>query len=194
MDNAASDRSFLVTAPLQIETVRLRLRPAAPSDIDDLHRLWTDPDVRRYLWDDVVISRERAAEVVKESLASLSTERLGHFVVSPRVEETLIGFCGLRRFGPERDVEVLFGIQPARWGRGFATEAARTMLRYGFEEAGLDRIFAGADPPNAASFRVMEKLGMRFAKRLVIGGREAIYWDIARADLRPGDASDAGKR
>jgi RimJ/RimL family protein N-acetyltransferase len=63
------------------------------------------------------------------------------------------------------------------------------MIRYGFEEHGVDPIFAGADPPNMASFRVMEKIGMKFAKRVVIEGKEAIYYMLSRADFQPGNAA-----
>jgi RimJ/RimL family protein N-acetyltransferase len=50
---------------------------------------------------------------------------------------------------------------PQWWGRGLATEAARECLRYAFEEVGLGRVVAGADPPNVASLRVIERLGMK---------------------------------
>ena len=51
----------------ELETVRLRLRPCGPKDLEPLHLLWTDPDVRRHLWDDTVIAREQAWEVIEGS-------------------------------------------------------------------------------------------------------------------------------
>ena len=48
---------------IKIETERLRLRPLTANDLEDLHLLWTDADVRKYLWDDQVISREQAEEI-----------------------------------------------------------------------------------------------------------------------------------
>jgi [ribosomal protein S5]-alanine N-acetyltransferase len=70
---------------------------------------------------------------------------------------------------------------PLIGGQGLAVEAAHAVLRFGFEQAQLDRIYAGADPPNAASFRVMEKLGMRFAHQTQLHGLQAIYYVITRA-------------
>ena len=70
----------------------------------------------------------------------------------------------------------LYGLFPACWRQGLATEAFREVLRYAFEDLGLDRVYAGADPPNEASFGVMERLGMTFDSRRVIDGREAIYY------------------
>lgn len=71
--------------------------------------------------------------------------------------------------------------------RNIATEAARAILRYGFEEIGPSRIYAGADPPNVASSRVMEKLKMKFARKTSVDGREAFYYAIAREKYHPED-------
>ncbi len=171
----------------RLETRRLRLRPYGVEDVDGLHRLWTDPEVKRYLWDDDVISRERAESVVRESIACFEAHSFGQWVVLPRRGETLIGFCGFRFFGDKREVELLYGIAPAYWGQGLATEAAGAVLRFGFEECGFDRVYAGADPPNAASFRVMEKLGMEFVGRRHVDGLEAIYYVLPRETYEPDD-------
>jgi RimJ/RimL family protein N-acetyltransferase len=60
-------------------------------------------------------------------------------------------------------VELLYGLYQNFWGRGLATEAARAVLRFGFEEVGLEEILACADLDNPASVRVMERLGMSYA-------------------------------
>jgi RimJ/RimL family protein N-acetyltransferase len=120
--------------------------------------------VRRWLWDGEVISRERAEEVVRAGIESFERNGFGFWGVYEGDGAEVIGFCGLRFIGETSDVEILYGIHPRLWGRGYATEAARAVLRWAFEEAGLPRVYAGADAPNAASFRVMEKLGMRPAE------------------------------
>ncbi len=63
----------MITTPRMscLETNRLLLRPLSPSDLDYLHGLWTEPLVRRYLWDDQVISRDEAAAVIQASLACI---------------------------------------------------------------------------------------------------------------------------
>ncbi|HEX8183557.1 MAG TPA: GNAT family N-acetyltransferase, partial [Blastocatellia bacterium] len=67
-----------------IETTRLRLRPFTPGDLDDLHRLWVDPAVRKYLWDDEVITREQAASVIDESCSLFDADGFGLWGVFPR--------------------------------------------------------------------------------------------------------------
>jgi ribosomal-protein-alanine N-acetyltransferase len=165
------------------------MRPFTLGDLDELHRLWTDPGVRKYLWDDTVISREQAEAVIASSIDSSASHGFGLWSVYPKDEAALIGFCGFRLFGEPQEVEILYGVAPSHWGQGLATEAAQAMLRCGFEEHGFDLIYAGADPPNAASFRVMEKTGMKFAKRVQVDGVEAVYYVLAKEGFQPDDAA-----
>jgi ribosomal-protein-alanine N-acetyltransferase len=149
----------------EFETSRLRFRPFRREDLDDLHSLFTDPAVRRYLWDDLIISRQTVVEVIGSSIESFEQNRFGLWCLSFRDKGGLIGFAGLRHFGDPREVEVLYGIAPTHWNQGLATEAALAVLDYGFLHAGLDTIYARADTPNTASIRVMEKCGMMFLER-----------------------------
>src|SRR5262245_44417418 len=163
-----------------IHTSRLRVRPYRENDLDALHALWTDPQVRRYLWDDRVIERTLAAEVMRGSIASTAAEGFGHWAVCPTGGDALIGFCGLRRLDDGPDVELLYGLAPAYWHRGLATEAARAMLRFGFGQLGFARIFALTDAPNTASVAVMQRLGMSFECRLIYHGLDTVQYIMRR--------------
>ena len=169
---------------VEIETERLLLRPLRASDRNDLHHLFTDPDVRRYLWDDEVLPIEQTWAVVAESLRRFAADGTGLWAVSRRGRPPLAGFGGYWPF-PQR-IEILFGLAPVHWGRGLATELARTLLRYGFEELGLDRVDGSADAPNAASLRVMEKAGMREVEKVGKGGRETVHYCLSRDGFLPG--------
>lgn len=120
---------------------------------------------------------------MRSGIESFARHGFGFWGVRERDREDLIGFCGLRHVEPTEDVEILYGIEPTLWSRGYATEAARALLAWAFRETGLPRIFAGADPPNRASFRVLQKLGMRFdgTRRTVAG--ETPYWVVDREGL-----------
>ena len=149
------------TVGLPLETERLRLRPYRLTDVDELHRLWIDPEVCRYLWDGVRIARERAASTVADAIRCFEERGFGQWVVCLRDSPSVIGFCGLLPAERASEAELLYGLAPAHWGRGLATEAARTMVRLGFEQHGLTRIVAICDTPNVASIRVMRRVGMR---------------------------------
>lgn len=167
-----------------IETARLRVRPYRESDLDPLHRLWTDPDVRRYLWDDKVITREVAADTMHASMASTAQHGFGHWAVCPAGGDELLGFCGLRLIDETPDVELLYGLAPAHWHRGLASEAGRALLRFGFESIRLPRVYAITDTPNTASAAVMQRLGMQFEKRFEHHGLDTVRYVMARAQFR----------
>jgi ribosomal-protein-alanine N-acetyltransferase len=168
-----------------IETTRLLLRPSTHDDLDALHHLWIDPDVRRYLWDNHIISKERAASVLQDSVTCFTRHGFGLWIVCFRGHQTLIGFCGFRFLDATTVVELLYGLAPAYWGQGLTTEAATAVLRYGFDVLGLPQVVADADPPNVASFRVMEKLGMQYASRGYRHNVEVITYTVACDDMQP---------
>jgi [ribosomal protein S5]-alanine N-acetyltransferase len=172
----------MMSAP-QIETARLRFRPLTLDDLDRIHAIWNDAGVRKYLWDDKPVPKETARAALVESIESFDAHGFGLWGLTAKEGNGLIGFCGFRVFGEPQKVEILYGLLPEYWNRGLASEAALAALSYGFDEIGLTHIYAGADPPNAASFRVMEKTGMMFFERMTINNLEAIYYRIAREDF-----------
>lgn len=118
-----------------IQTQHLELVPFREGDVDALHRHWTDPDVRRWLWDDVVIPRERAAETVQWAVDSAAEKGVGMWSLFLRDGDGgLIGFCGFRGLPDLDDIELLYSLYPAYWGRGLATEASRAALEFAFRE------------------------------------------------------------
>jgi [ribosomal protein S5]-alanine N-acetyltransferase len=167
-----------------LDTPRLHLRPIDTDDLEEVLRLWTDPDVRRFLWDDIVISTDRVVTEINRSIASFYIYRFGIWALSLLPDPRIIGFCGLRRFGDSTDVELLYGLYPQYWHHGLAAEASRAVLRYGFERLDLERIYAGSDPPNSASRKLIERLGMTFVKRLRINERDADYFAITWSEYQ----------
>lgn len=136
-----------------LKTERLVLRPWTRDDVDTLHAMWTDPDVRRYLWDDIVIERSRAAEVVDSAMDG----ELGYWMVE--VDGAAAGFAGFRHIDETPDVEVIYGMLPRYWGRGLCTEAVRAALEHVADLHPV--IYARTDPPNRRSEDLMRRLGMR---------------------------------
>lgn len=175
--------------PANLTTARLRLRPVSADDLDELHVLWADPEVRRYLMDGRTVDRGWSAGTVRRCVEEFEAAGLGMWLVSRRRLGDIVGFCGLRDDAPNDEVGLIYGIAPAFWGQGLASEAARALLGYGFGELDLPRIVAGADAPNAASLRVLDKLGMRY-ERSRPGAFGKIHWyGLAREDFVAADAA-----
>ena len=170
---------------LIVTTERLRFQPLGTDDLHAMHALWTEPGVRRFLFDDEVISREQAAEEIEDSAERFRASGCGLWGARLRQETKLIGFSGYRPFFDPPQLQLLFGFHPDHWSKGLATEAARAMIRLGFERLGLDLIVAAADEPNAASLRVMEKAGMFFDSRVSINGLATVFYTLRRDKFRP---------
>ena len=147
-----------------IDTERQALRPIQLGELDALHGLWTHPDVRRWLFDDEVISLDVARELVARSDAT-AQRGLGHWSIRTKERGVLLGSAALQ---PTEDdqVELIYLLHPDHWGQGYATEAAAALLAHAFGTAGLDRVVAQADRPNTGSVEVMKRLGMTFDREL----------------------------
>ena len=170
---------------LIITTARLRLQPLSFDDLEALHSLWTEPGVRRFLFDDQVISREQAAAEINDSAERFAANGCGLWGARIREESDLIGFCGYRPFYDPPQLQLLFGFHPDHWSRGLATEAAHAMIRLGFEGLDLDHVVACADAPNAASLRVLEKAGMIFDRRETVNGLDTVFYILGRTQFKP---------
>ena len=145
-----------------IATQRLSLRPCVRTDKSFLHALWTHPEVRKYLLDDIIIPPEQVDGFIAKSLGSFERHGAGLWTMSDIVSGELAGVCGLWPVDDTGEIEILYSILPAWWGKGLVHEAARAVLEFGFENAGLDRIIGRTDAPNTRSIRVLERLGMTF--------------------------------
>lgn len=159
-----------------IRTPRLELLPATEHDVDRLHRVWLAEEVRRYLWDGQKISRQTAADTVTRGLRSFEHEDFGIWTAHRIGAPGTIGFAGMLRFGDhDENVELLYGLTPDNWKRGFATEIGRALVKYGLEELGLARLYARTDLPNEASVKVMQRIGMRFESQTTEGEFGGMY-------------------
>ena len=145
--------------------------------------------MRKYLFDNVIIPIERTSEEILNSISSFEQNGYGLWAVLLQNSPKMIGFTGFRDFYEPPELQLIYGLLPEYSGKGHATQLAKIMIRFGFEELGFDRILACADAPNAASIRVMEKAGMRFKKRAIVNGLDTIYYELVREELRPDDVT-----
>ena len=147
-----------------IETERLLLRPYTDADLDDLCAIRSRPDVLRYLYEEVQTREEVAAALERRKRRGVLSEEGAGLVlaVERKAVPGVIGDVSLFWASREhRQGEIGYIFHPDHQGKGYATEATRVMLRLGFEDLGLHRIAARCDARNDASWRLMERLGMR---------------------------------
>ena len=152
------------TPGLPLQTDRLVLRAYRPDDLDGILGMLGRADVARYLmWEPMDPDGARA--FLDRRLGQTRIEQEGEglaLAVEERATGRYAGEVILRLISEQHGQgEVGWVLHPDAQGRGYATEAAREMLRSGFADVGLHRIVAECDPRNDASVRVMERLGMR---------------------------------
>jgi [ribosomal protein S5]-alanine N-acetyltransferase len=148
-----------------IRRERFVLRPWTRDDVDALHAFWTTPELRRYLWDDLVIARETAEQIVDSHIATAEQHGIGYWgiLVPPPAEPAeapIVGFCGFRFVDDGPDIELMYGLRAEYWGQGLATEACRALIEYLWRSTRFPLLYARTDPPNERSVRVIERLGM----------------------------------
>ena len=155
-----------MTNPITLETPRLVLRPSAPSDAAEVQRLAGAREVAATTLNIPHPYPDGAAEAWIERQAKAWTEgTAATFLIVEREGEALVGGIGMRLVPDHRSAEMGYWIAVPHWNRGYCTEAAGELLRYGFEDLSLHRIHASHFANNPASGRVMEKLGMRHEGR-----------------------------
>lgn len=164
----------------ELETSRLRLQPCRIEDIEQIHALWTNEHVRRFLFDDRVISRAEARSFVEASLANFERCGYGLWLIFARDNNHLVGFAGLLR-SEEEAPNLIYGIVPDFGSEGYATEAAGRVMRYALETLALAKVQADVDEPNVESVRVLEKLNMKRVNRAVVGGRPLLYFETTES-------------
>jgi ribosomal-protein-alanine N-acetyltransferase len=148
------------------QTQRLLLRNFHIADGDAMDRVFGDPQVMQYG------AGVQTSEWVRKWLRGCLEDYhqkwgFGLWAVVEKQERAVIGFCGLSRFGDvggKPEIEIGYHLARAYWGRGLATEAAAAVRDYGFETLCLPRLISIIDPPNLASIRVAEKIGLQYEK------------------------------
>lgn len=150
-----------------LNTARLRLRPVAEEDLEELWALWTEPQVRQFLWDDVVIERDQARKTIRD-FEALAAQGLGLWTIVQR--ETaggLIGCAALTRVSTAAQyyppiagaVEPLIALAPKCWHQGYALETLTMLVEYATKTLRLDRLVGVTDVPNIASDRLLRRVG-----------------------------------
>lgn len=172
-----------------LETERLLFRKHEPEDLEPFCEMEADPEVRRF-----VGGKPRTRDAAEHKFRTVYLRpvqnrlRLCATVFKP--DARYIGYCGIYpHFGDagpvEREASLAFSLARPYWGRGLATEAARAWVDVGFREVGLRRIVAGVQVGNAASVRILEKLGFRLWRLEKPGVRSFYHFELCDPSLMP---------
>ena len=145
-----------------LKTERLNLRTISLANLDDMTRLNRDPAVMRYIGDGAVWTRAQSEARIRRMLRVYENfPGLGMWIGEEQSTGRFVGAYVLNYIPNTVEVEVGYRLCKSAWGRGFATEGARALVRYGLLKLGLYRVVGLTHPDNEPSKRVLMKAGLR---------------------------------
>ncbi|MBQ5948116.1 GNAT family N-acetyltransferase [Massilia sp. ST3] len=173
-----------------LSTARLRLEPMASAHYAGLRALNSDPEVMRYITGAAETPEETRA-VIERVQGRWRTVGYSWWSFLDRETGELVGAGCIQHLGhdPANPHEIGWRLRREHWGKGYAIEAARRMARFAFEELDAPLLCAICDPDNAASARVMQKLGMRYQGEETWHGCPVSVYQLERAAWLAGEAA-----
>jgi RimJ/RimL family protein N-acetyltransferase len=156
-----------------LETERLALREWTPEDAEAMFVMLGDAEVMRYVdvgrpWESV----ERAREWAEKLNASYRSRGFSRWAVVEKEGGLAVGSCGFVPLPWSGEIDFGYMFRRDRWGKGYASEITPAVLRHGFERYGFKEVVASIAPENAASRRVLEKIGFVYRGNEVMQGEE----------------------
>jgi len=158
-----------------------------------LHAIFTQPGVRRHIFDGQIIPPEQTADIVSRSVALFREHGFGLWMATLRPSipspssppsppshapsAPSIGFCGFWYFRDPPDLELLYGVADEEIGRGYGREIANAMVAYGFETLRLPVIRASCDAAHTVSRRLLEAIGFTLDRRATVAGLDTVFFE-----------------
>lgn len=164
-----------------IETERLILRAPVSEDLGKwVDTIWGDPEVMRYMPRSADAPDVRAKNVFGFFTQLREQQRVGAWVISRRTDGQFMGHSILAHREAFGEPELGYALGKEFWGQGFATEIARAVVQYGFEQVRLPRIFGVVFPENEPSWRILKRLGFVYEKDVVHYNLSLAYYALDR--------------
>lgn len=143
-----------------MESERIGFSKWMDSDLPLARQVWGDKDVTRYICATGSFTKQDIMSRLNTEIENAAQYQVQYWPIFERSTGELIGCCGLRPFPKENKAyEIGFHLRKAFWGRGFAAEAAHMVIKYAFHTLHAEKIYAGHHPQNAASKKLLLRLG-----------------------------------
>jgi ribosomal-protein-alanine N-acetyltransferase len=173
---------------------RLVLRPVGPQDHAVLHALFTQPGVRRFIFDDEIISREQTTEIIRTSGDLFRTQQFGLWLAGRRGDSSgaavIVGFGGLWYFRDPPELELLYGVADAELKQGYGREIAGAVVDYSVTTLQMAEVRASTDAAHADSRRLLEVLGFTFERQAVVGELDTVFYSLCSSRVVAGPGAE----
>lgn len=146
-----------------LKSERLGFRTWTAEDFMLALRLWGDPKVTQFIDARVQLTNAQVKERLAQEISTCLNYGIQYWPVFVLDNDRFIGCCGLRPYKPEESIlELGVHLCSDQWGKGYASEAARTVMNYAFNKLGVEALFAGHNPNNLVSMHLLNKLRFRY--------------------------------
>jgi RimJ/RimL family protein N-acetyltransferase len=170
-----------------LETERLLLRAPTSGDLDDwIAAIWGDAEVMRHMPKSTDALDVQAQEVLDFFLGLRQQHRVGAWAIARKTDGRFMGHAILAHREAFNEPELGYALGKEFWGSGYATETARAVVQYGFEQAEVPRMFGVVVPENEPSWRILKRLGFVYEKDVVHYNMPLAYYALERNSfIRP---------
>lgn len=168
-----------------IDTERLIIREIFPEDANDLFEMDADHEVHQYIENKPVNSIEEIYQVIEMIRKQYMDHGIARWAVVDKVSQECLGWCGLKFFqeplnGYQDFYELGYRFKRKHWHKGYATESAKAILDYAYENLAIRDIFAIVDPRNENSKKVLRKLGFNFINTFDYDGDSTDWFELKK--------------
>jgi RimJ/RimL family protein N-acetyltransferase len=169
------------------ETERLILREIVATDEDGLFKLDSNPNVARYVGNSPVKHIDEIRNVFAHIRKQYIENGIGRWAVIEKATQEFIGWCGIKLIKETTNnhinyYDIGYRFREEYWGNGYATEAAKSAISYGFNQLKLGHIYACADIENIASQNVLKKCGLTQGEVFIYDKNKNYWFQLAKAD------------
>jgi RimJ/RimL family protein N-acetyltransferase len=162
------------------KTNRLYLRELTTEDAQHFFEMNNDEAVIKYTGDTPFNSLAAAKDFLKAYQSNYINYKMGRWAVCLNDTHEMIGWCGLKYHSEENLVDVGYRFYQKHWHKGYATEATKAAIHYGFDILKLDRIVAHVHKDNIGSHKVALKAGLHFVKDFIYDNKPAKFYEITK--------------
>lgn len=169
---------------MQIATTdRLLLREITLEDVQSIFDLNADPEVVRYTSDPAFKNLDEVRELIENNIRyQYRTYGIGRWAVIEKESGLFMGWCGLKFREGQNETDLGYRFMKKFWGKGYATEAGKACIDFGFRTKNLERIIGCCMKDNTASIHVLEKCGMTFCREDFLHGHDALVYQVFNPD------------
>lgn len=173
-----------------IHTKRFILREINESDIDGIFELDSDFEVHKYLGNNPIKSKNQAIDIISNFQNQYTKNGIGRLAIFDKATNTFIGWCGIKFITEKTNThdnyyDLGYRIIKKHWGQGIAKETSNAILKFGFENLKLEKIYAIADCENEVSNAILVKLGFNFIETFNHFGINHNWYEIKKEDFIP---------